>query len=204
MQHISTRYFTCVASGLLFGGALAATPLQAQTTDQPVSQPIAQSSSQAISQPGNQDYLTALKKCQNIADNTQRLACYDNIIGGFVKASDEGDVQLVNREDVTKTRRRLFGFSMPDLGIFGSGKERKKEDRELKVLESTVTGVRYTRKDSLSFTIEEGGAVWQISNAPSRLRRVKPGDKVEFEKAALGSYWISINGQMGVKGRRVR
>jgi hypothetical protein len=34
--------------------------------------------------------------------------------------------------------------------------------------------------------------------------RAKPGDKVEFKKAALGSYFIRINGAIGVKGRRIR
>jgi hypothetical protein len=147
------------------------------------------------------DYLAALKSCQAVATDAERLACFDRAVATMVTAADGGEVRLVDQEEVRKTRRRLFGFSLPDIGLFG---DNDGEDDELDTLQSTITSVRYSRSDAFTFQIEEGGATWQVSNAPARLRPVKPGDKVEFKKAALGSYFIRINGQIGVKGRRVQ
>ncbi len=146
------------------------------------------------------NYLEGLKSCQAIADDTERLACYDRSVGRVVSASEEGEVRLVDSEDVRKTRRRLFGFSMPDIGLFGNDDD--EDDKPLELLQSTITSVRYNRREVV-FTIAEGDAVWRIASAPPRLGRIKVGDSVEFKRASLGSYFIRVNGQMGVKGRRV-
>lgn len=145
------------------------------------------------------NHLEELKNCQEIVDSAARLACFDRAVATMVAATEQGELQLVDQDAVTKTRRRLFGFSLPDLGIFSGGDG---EDDELEMLESTITKVRYSRSDAFVFQIEEGDAWWRIQNAPSRLRRVEPGDTVVFKKASLGSYFIRINGQIGVKGRR--
>lgn len=154
--------------------------------------------------PSESEYLQALRSCQPLADAAARLACYDAAVGRVVAASEEGEVSFVDREDVERTRRRLFGFSLPDIGIFGGGSDDGDEDEELDMLESTITSARRTSDDAWIFTIEEGDAVWQIRNAPMRLGRLKPGDKVVFKKAALSSYFIRVNDQIGVKGVRVR
>lgn len=49
----------------------------------------------------------------------------------------------------------------------------------------------------------EDGMVWQLDQIPSRLMTPRAGQPVEFRRASLGSYFVSINGQPGVRGRRV-
>lgn len=149
-------------------------------------------------------HISTLRACQAEQDPTLRLSCYDRAVGAVLQSEDSGEIQLVDKEAIKKTRRRLFGFTLPDLGLFGEKDKRSEEDRELEILQSTITSVRYVRNSTVIFTIEEGDAVWQISKAPMRLARVKAGDSVEFKKAALGSYFIRINGQIGVKGKRIR
>lgn len=141
----------------------------------------------------------AMTACRDIADDSARLACYDNAIASVVAATESGELQIVDRDDVRKTRRRLFGFSLPDIGLFGGGDD---EDDELDMLETTVTSVRQLRRDAWVFQTEEG-AVWQINDAPMRLRGPQVGQTVVFKKASFGSYFIRINGQIGVKGRRI-
>ncbi len=146
------------------------------------------------------DHLEALKTCQEIVDPTARLTCFDRAVATMVAATDEGKLRLVDEEDVRKTRRRLFGFSLPDIGIFGGGDG---EDDELDMLESTVTRIVSIYRDTVVFEIEEG-SVWQMSDAPARIiRRLDPGTPVVFKKAALGSYFIRVDGQTGVKGKRI-
>ncbi|WP_245228465.1 hypothetical protein [Pontixanthobacter sp. CEM42] len=144
-------------------------------------------------------YIKSLKACQAITDDSQRLTCYDAAVGTVVAASDEGQVRIIDGEDVKKTKRRLFGFSLPKLGLFGD--DDKEEDLEL--LQSTITNVSISGRNTVFITIEDGNAVWRIPGAKKSLR-ARVGDKVEFKKAALGSYFVRINGQNGEKGRRVK
>ncbi|WP_279349517.1 hypothetical protein [Erythrobacter litoralis] len=140
--------------------------------------------------------LSALESCRRLDDDRARLACYDQGVSALVDASEEGSVSLVSKEGVEETRRGLFGFSLPKLGLFGGG------DDELTELESTITGVRRYGRNGYVLTIAEGSE-WQINSAPMRLKPPEVGDPVIFRKASLGSYFIRIDGQTGVKGRRV-
>lgn len=142
------------------------------------------------------DHLEELQRCQTIMEDSARLACFDAAVGVMVAATESGEVQVVKKEEVEQTRRGLFGFSMPKIGFLsGDGKE-------MELLQSTITRVRSIRRGYI-LTIEEG-SVWQLSSVPSRLRTPKVGDPVEFKKASLGSYFVRINGQMGVKGKRIQ
>jgi hypothetical protein len=143
------------------------------------------------------DYLEGLKSCQEITDDPLRLQCYDNAVGRVIIASAAGEVRIIDSEDVEKTRRGLFGFSLPKIDLFGS------EEEEAELLESVVTNVRVEGRNTVFLTIAEGGAVWRIPGAKPIVLSTKPGDTVEFKKASLGSYFVRINGRLGVKGRRI-
>ena len=145
----------------------------------------------------NDEPLQGLRECQAIAIAEERLACFDTAVSRLVQASEAGDLRVVDREDIRETRRGLFGFSMPKLGLF-RGSEDEDVDR---VLHSTITEVRQVGRESYLLTIAEGSR-WRVNDAPRRFRP-EAGDTVEFERAALGSFWVRINGTPGVKGRRV-
>jgi hypothetical protein len=140
--------------------------------------------------------LGQLRECQAIVDDAARLACYDREVAAVVAASDAGDIQVVDKEDIRETRRGLFGFSLPKTGIFGGG-----DDKDDEVMTSQITSVRQVGREGYRITIAEG-SVWQINDPPRRFRP-KVGDDVELERAAMGSFWVRLNGQNGVKGRRV-
>lgn len=149
------------------------------------------------------DPFDPLRACRAIAADSERLACFDKVSGTLLTAADEGDLSVVNREEVRKTRRTLFGFTLPDLGIFGGGDKAKAKDEadQIEVLNTTIASYRST-KDGIQITTAEG-AVWEIDNPPRRLMTPKAGQPVEFRKGSLSSYFIRINGQGGVKGRRI-
>ncbi len=145
------------------------------------------------------DHLAALRACKDQADPALRLACYDAAAVEVIEEIDKGQLKIVDQAEIRRTRRGLFGFSLPDLGLFGGGDDAPDMD----MLETTITSVRYTGDDAFLFKTKEG-ATWQVNNAPSRLREVRVGNPVVFKKAAMGSYFIRIDGQMGVKGKRVQ
>lgn len=143
------------------------------------------------------DYVENLKACQTLTDDMARLACFDSAVGAILAANEAGDVQVIDKEDVRETRRSLFGFSLPNIGLFGGG-----DDEADTQFETTIASVRYIGRNSARFTTEEG-AVWELNNIPSRLRTIKAGDPVVFKKASLGYFFVRIAGQTGIKGRRV-
>jgi len=158
----------------------------------------------AQDQPGESAYVAALRTCQGKTEAGERLACYDNAVAAIVAASSDGEVRVVDREEVRQTRRKLFGFALPDLGIFGgkSDKQDPVQEQEFTALETIISGVRASGTTYILIT--EEGAEWQLDELPSRLMRPKPGQPLEIRSGALSSYFLRINGQKGVKGRRVR
>lgn len=149
-------------------------------------------------------YVAALRACQGKTDPAERLACYDTAVAAMVSASSEGEVRVVDAEDVRQTRRKLFGFALPDLGIFGgdSDKDDPEKAEEFTTLNTTITGVRATGQTLVVTTAE--GAQWQLDELPARLMKPKVGQTLEIKKGALSSYFLRINGQRGIKGRRVQ
>lgn len=146
--------------------------------------------------PNSEDTITQLKNCRAIVDSTERLACYDREVGAVIEATEDGTLQVVDQEDVKETKRSLFGFTLPKIKLFGG------DDEEMTTLETTVTDVRAVGREGWVFTVAEG-SVWRISETKMGWRPPKPGQNVEFKKASLGSYFIRVNGQTGVKGKRI-
>lgn len=174
-----------VGSGTVLAAFLAAGALAA------MAQPAIQSSTAL---------LDGLRECRGIAASQERVVCYDTKVGDFLSAVDSGELRLVDRKEARKTRQQLFGIPMPDLAIF---KGDEKEDQELSErFETTIASGRQTGQTQWRFTTAEG-AIWEINNPPRKIAPIKAGDKVSFKKASLGYYFVSINGQMGVKGRRI-
>ena len=145
------------------------------------------------------DYIGDLAKCQSLTDDPARLACYDEKVAAMVAARDAGTVRLVDREVVRRTRRELFGFALPNIGLL---KDSDGASDAMETLQTTITSVRYQKSGDIRFTTAEG-ALWEIIKPPKRLTQVKAGDSVEFRKASMGTYFIRIGNQMGVRGKRL-
>lgn len=144
-----------------------------------------------------EDQLQPLRDCRAIAQPDARLACFDAAVARVIARQDSGELRVVDKEDIDETRRGLFGFSMPKLGIFSSG-----DDEADKKLQSQIVSLRRVGREAWQVEITEG-SVWQVSDAPSRFKP-EIDDPVELEKAAMGSYWLRLDGALGVKARRIR
>lgn len=137
------------------------------------------------------------RECRALVEASARLGCFDAISDQLVLAIDQGELRIIDRDAVKKTERRLFGFALPDLKLFGGDNAGK----PLEVLETTVVESRSAGQSSWAFTTPEGGT-WQIDSAPDTFRRPKPGASVVIKRAALGSYFISFNGGRSLRARR--
>ena len=145
--------------------------------------------------------VTALDACRKIAQDSARLACYDRAVGALTDAVSSGDVAVVDREQMVKTRRSLFGFTLPDLPLLGSG---RKGEPELKKIASTIVTSSSLADGRYRMKIADSDAIWETTENSDSLSPPRSGEKITIEKGALGAYFIQVGSQRWVRGRRVR
>ena len=141
-----------------------------------------------------------LVDCRATANRDARLACYDRQVDVFVAATEKGDIVVTDREQLQKARKGLFGFAAPIGKLLGFGGDDDDKD-EIKRIETTVASVRRV-EGGWRLGFAEGG-VWEQNDVKNFVMSPKVGQKARISKAALGSYFVSVNGQPGVKFRRV-
>jgi hypothetical protein len=139
-----------------------------------------------------------LLACQSIRDNVQRLACYDREVTGVGTANARGDLVVMDREQVRKTRRSLFGLSLPDLGVFGGGEL----PGDATVLETRIKQTRQGPDGKWWFYLAEGGS-WLQLDRREFIVDPAPGQPVRIKRGALGSYMMNVNKQLAISVHRL-
>lgn len=137
----------------------------------------------------------AVLDCKLIVDSTERLACYDRTVESMQTASQQKDLVVADRESVREAKKGLFGLSLPNLKLFGSGK-----DDEINEIESKVKSFQDIADGKVIFVLEDG-ARWKQTDG--RQQFLKTGDTVIIKKAALGSYMAKINGRPAIRVMRL-
>ena len=146
-------------------------------------------------------HLTSIEACRSIGADTARLACFDREAAALLAASRSGELSVVNRAEARAARRSLFGFALPKLPFFAGDKS---ADEVPDVLESTIVSAREIANDRYRIQIAAGDAVWETTESRLSFRAPRGGERIVIKKAALGSYFLRIKGQIGIKGRRVK
>ena len=141
--------------------------------------------------------VTALLNCRNIADGAERLACYDKTAASMGEAVAKRDLVVFDRESVKKTKRGLFGFAIPNLGIFGDDSD----EVEIKQIDGTIVSTAFNADGGYIFRLADGSRWSQIDSKPFAVAP-RNGDKVVVKKGALGSYFLAVDGLPGVKVKR--
>jgi len=144
--------------------------------------------------------VTAIDRCRQITDPAQRLACYDSAANALVNATTTGEVSIVDRSEVRKVRHSLFGFNLPKIPFF-SGDTTANEAQDK--LDSTITSVKALNNGYYQIVIADNNAVWVTTDDSINFDPPRPGQKIEIIRGALGNYFLRINGQLGVRGKRV-
>lgn len=140
--------------------------------------------------------LARLLACRSVADAEQRLACFDRETAATSEALARNDLVAMDRAKVRETRRSVFGFSVPKLGIFGGG-----DTDEVDQIDGTIAKVGWTR-DGVSVRLQDQSQ-WVQTDGKTLPIEPRAGNKVIIKRGALGSYIMNIAGQRGVKVKRV-
>jgi hypothetical protein len=144
--------------------------------------------------------VSGLEKCRQVTDSSARLTCYDRAAGALLTAADRGDISVVDRAELRQTRRSLFGFGMPKLPFFAGDTS---ADEGADQLDSTIKSARAVGNGRFRLVISDGNAVWETLESYMSMSDPRAGQKIRIRRGPLGSFVLQINGQRGVKGKRV-
>ena len=152
-------------------------------------------------QPGGSPLVSELGRCRAIGEDAARLACFDRASSALLAATGRGDVSVVDRSELRTTRRSLFGFGLPKLPFFRGDPT---ADEASETLDSKIASARELGNGKYRIGLTDGNAVWDTLETYDALDPPRSGQPVTIKRGPLGSYLVRIDGQRGVKAKRVQ
>lgn len=154
----------------------------------------------AAQEGGGGNAVDAITACRDVADSAARLACFDKAVATLAAARDKKEVVVLDRAEVQKTLRSLFGFTLPRIKLFGGGDDDDNAE-DIKEINGSVAGVSAVAGDRWTVTLDDDTR-W-ITTESARGFPPRAGETVRIRRAALGSYDASFNKRRTIKVRRI-
>jgi hypothetical protein len=145
--------------------------------------------------------LQTLLNCRKLTDKEARLACFDESSGVLDTAAAKGDVVVVDRAQVQAMKRQAFGFTLPSLSQYLDRGEHKDEVDER--IELTLSGVSHGGDGHVVYTFDDGSSWRQVDDSDPGLQR-RVGQKTVIRRAMMGSFFMEVAKQPGVRVVRMR
>lgn len=154
--------------------------------------------------------LAALRACARIADVTARVACYDSNVGVEIAQPGPAAGSATFGANQLPAPRPAASTPPPQPPQEARGFGANQLPRDSRASEGpnaltvTLAAVSQAEPGIYLLTLPDG-AQWRfVDAAPLSYDPPRKGSSVEFLAAALGSYLLRYNGQMGLRIRRVR
>ena len=140
----------------------------------------------------------SLIACRDIADDADRLRCFDQTTQTIAAAIQSNSVVVVDRAQVEKARREDFGARRPARGLPAPTGV---DAGQLSSIDGTVARASQG-SDGWIVTLKDGSVWRQTDDTPLGLPP-RAGDKVTVTRAALGTFKLKVGRQPAMRVRRV-
>jgi hypothetical protein len=144
--------------------------------------------------------LQNLAQCRGIAEAQARLACFDRTAAAIDEAERAKDLVVVDREQLRKTRRTLFGLTLPNLSVFGDDSP---DQEGVERIDTTIAKLSQNGLGKWLFTLPDG-ATWEQTDSRNLPIDPRVGHSIKIRKAAMGSYLANVKDQIAIRVRRLR
>lgn len=144
--------------------------------------------------------LTRVLDCRAQQSPQERLACYDREVAALQQAEESRQLVVMDRQQVRRTRRTLFGLALPNLGLFGDDND---DQEGVSEIQSTLRGAVQNPYGKWILTLEDG-ARWIQLDGREFSREPRAGHAIRIRRAAMGSYLANIDNQIAIRVRRER
>ncbi len=153
--------------------------------------------------PPQAEIFTNLLQGRSITADADRLACFDRQVGAMETASQRDEVVVLDKGELNKTRKTLFGFSFPKLPFLGGGDDdgAAKEEEGVSHIQATIASLRSLGYGKWQIGLEDG-AQWMTTEAVTG-RDPKVGQSIEIKRAAMGSFMGKVEGGRAIRMKRV-
>ncbi|MEA3543545.1 MAG: hypothetical protein U9R77_15710 [Pseudomonadota bacterium] len=153
--------------------------------------------------PPQAELFTNLLQCRSITADADRLACFDRQVGAMEAASQRDEVVVLDKGELNKTRKTLFGFSFPKLPFLAGGDDadETKEVEGVSHIQAKIASLRSLGYGKWQIELEDG-AQWMTTEAVTG-RNPKVGQSIEIKRAAMGSFMGKIEGGRTIRMKRV-
>ncbi len=138
-----------------------------------------------------------LEDCATIKSDVKRLACYDYILTGVSKSSEE----LVKNENVTPAQTE-------EISTFGLS-NRQKQDANIQVIKSqlasSISSVAKAVGGKTRFKLSND-QLWESQSVLSsiKLNNFRAKNKIVIEEATMGGFWmINTSSNVKIKVKRI-
>lgn len=143
--------------------------------------------------------------CRTIPESTERLACFDSAVAVLFEKQQAGQVQTIDSAAIEQIERESFGFALPSLpSLFTRNSSSDTRRENVSEIMEPVRSARLhniTRKAVITL---ENGQVWeQIDTTRVSSAALRRASEARIRRAALGSFLISIDGNLAFRARRV-
>ena len=166
---------------------------------------LAQDAAATPAAPARPTAIQRVHDCRAIADSAQRLACFDQQMAALETAESARDIRYVDREQVRRTRRGLFGLSLPNLGnLFGGddSDEAERNEEGVTQITATISALSTDNTGRRMFVLDNGQQWVQVDTMAGRSPRT--GQPITIRRASLGGYIATVEGRPGVRVIRTR
>lgn len=142
----------------------------------------------------------SLRACRSEVDDAKRLACYDREVDRLgTQAASPGLAPAAPAASALTPEER---FGRTGAMTREEVDRKDQESRDLSELHATVTEI-WTRADGLMVLTLDNGQIWKQVR-PDSLFRIKAGEQVKIQPAALGSFLLSGPTKRSTRVSRVK
>ncbi len=152
--------------------------------------------------PERPEVLTQLVACRAIAGDAERLACFDRQVAALEQAEASREIAVVDRQQIRRTRRSLFGLTLPDLGIFGSDDDAGEDGAGVNEINTTVRSVGTGADGRMVYRFEDNSVWVQTEGRVGRTPRA--GEAVRIRRGPLGQFIANIGERPAIRVIRQR
>lgn len=145
-----------------------------------------------------------IARCRAIAADADRLACLDKAAAALITATDQRTIVVLDRSEVQRTRRSLFGFTLPKLPFFGNDRDHDDKDSRAEAvtrLDTTIARATPMGYGLWTLVLAEGGT-WRTTEA-DRAFNPASGGKITIKRGALGNYLATFGGHRALRIVRI-
>ena len=152
--------------------------------------------------PERPEVLNQLTACRQVTPDAERLACFDRQVAALEAAEAAREIAVVDRQQIRRARRSLFGLTLPDLGIFGGDRDEGEDGAAVNEINTTILAIGSNAEGRMTYRLADESVWVQTEGRFGRMPR--SGEAIRIRRGPLGSFLANVAGRPAVRVIRQR